>query len=94
MKKFEVFMDKWTGRDRWSGPEDAGMSLHLTEKDYHEFVKEAYKDRDSRNVPEYYENADGSLSKVFVSDEIYKKIVASKNGIRYYGNIKVRQEVD
>lgn len=94
MKKFEVYMDTWTGHDSWSGPENAGMSLHLSKEDHEAFLNDSYKGRDPKNVPEYYENADGKLTKVFVSEELYKQVVASKNGIRNYGSLKTRQEIE
>jgi hypothetical protein len=94
MNKFEVYMDTWTGHDSWSGPESAAMSLHLSAEDHKIFVNECYNGRDHGSVPEYYENADGNLTKVFVNEELYAQIAASKNGIRYSGKIKTRQEVD
>jgi hypothetical protein len=94
MKKFEVYMDTWTGHDSWSGPESAGMSLHLTKEDHKSFIEEEYKSRNNTNVPEYYENADNKLTKIFVSEDLYKQIVASKNGIRHHGTLRIRQELD
>lgn len=84
--KHEVIMDTWIGMDSWSGREDAGMSLHLSEEDYRAFLKEFYVGRPAQ-APEYYEQEDGSPRKVLVDTELYKKIRESKNGIRHYGKI-------
>lgn len=85
---FEVVVQKWMTRDSWSGPEDAGMTVHLTEADRKKYVYGYFdaerKRNPSGNTPEYYRTVDGEGVTVKVSKAVYEEVKASKEVFSTY----------
>lgn len=74
-----IYIQNWMDRDRDSGPEDGGWSVHLTEADAKAFAgklinqwHQEYLQRGGTGVPSYYTTTDGDPRKVYVPDDVYE----------------------
>ncbi len=76
-----VVCQDWLESERGWGTRPDGCSLHLNKLDLEKFVK-AYWARMPDETPDEYSRPCGQAYLVDVSDEIYSKILESKNGIR------------
>lgn len=88
-KKYPVVCQQWEESERGWGCRPDGYSLHLTEADREAYVKDwvawEKKLNPNREVPDEYTRPCGTPYIVDVGQEIYDKITASKNGLRYDG---------
>ena len=78
-----AFLDAWAESERGWGQRGDGCTIHLTREDYNAFVK-AYWDRMPDEVQDEYTRPDNCLREAVLSDEIYKKLEESENGIRFW----------
>ena len=89
-------LDTWTESERGWGTRPDGATLHLTMEDYKKYVEE-YWGRMPKEIPDEYSRPDGSPRNVVISDELYQKVVASKNGIPLwqgeYSKMKSEQQI-
>ncbi len=83
-----VFKQDWLESEKGWGQRPDGCSLHFTEEDGKEFIKE-YWDRMPEETPDEYSHPYGELIPIKVSNETYQEILKSKNGCRYYSIPKV-----
>lgn len=77
----QVWVMEWLARDRWSGPEKAGHSFHLTDKHAKDYKQALYDSRAGSSTPEYYENPNSTPVQVGVDESLFRKI--KKNGGNY-----------
>ena len=77
---------KWITSDEWSGVEDDGYSLHLSESDLNTFIDQHWKKYPSNTPPPFYVAPDllSPAKHVEVSDELYERVAASNGGLRFY----------
>ena len=77
-----VICENWTETERGWGQRPDGFTLHLTEDDYVNYVKE-YNEKfnNKKSVPDCYTRADGYPYPIRVNHVTYLKIMQSKNGI-------------
>jgi hypothetical protein len=80
-----VVRQNWEESERGCGIRPDGYSLHLSEIDREQFIKDFWADQPGGPVPDEYSRPSGSGFLVDVQDHIYKEIQTSKNGIRKYG---------
>ena len=73
----------WEESERGWGTRPDGCSLHLTLNDFKAF-EQAYWKRMPKQVPDEYSRPADSPIIVGASPNLYRKIRASKNGVRYY----------
>jgi len=89
-------LDTWTESERGWGSRPDGATLHLTMEDYGEYVEE-YWGRMPKGVPDEYSRPDASPRNVVIEEDLYQKIVASRNGIRLwqgeYSKMKAEQKI-
>ncbi|MDB4330110.1 hypothetical protein N9948_00015 [bacterium] len=83
--KFIVFGETWTESERGWGCRPDGHTLHLTKEDRDKFVK-SFNAKLPAEVPYEYSRPDQNLKPTAVSEETYKEIKASDNGIWGQGN--------
>ncbi|QQG45187.1 MAG: hypothetical protein HYW89_04285 [Candidatus Sungiibacteriota bacterium] len=83
-KVYRVVCQKWLESERGWGTRPDGYSLHLTDKEREQFIKE-YWDRMPDQAPDEYSRDDGDPYVCEVSEAIFKKIKESRNGIRCWG---------
>lgn len=83
--KNEVIVQKWEESERGWGSRPDGFSLHLTDEDRKAYIKEYWAGM-PKETPDEYERPDGTPYKAEVSDSVFAKVKASKNGIRDYHN--------
>lgn len=76
-----VVKQQWDESERGWGRRPDGYSLHLTIADAKAYIAE-YWARMPKEVPDCYSMPDGDPFVVDVSDDEYKLIKKSKNGIR------------
>lgn len=90
---FQAVIQSWEESERGWGTEHEGYSVHLTEQDYKEFLKEFLEDEKRKNpsgtVPEVYTRPVlSNPKKVLVTQEMYKKLILLKAcaeyGIRFW----------
>lgn len=79
-----VFCQKWEESERGWGTRPDGYSLHLTEKDAENYIRE-YWDSMPDEVPDEYSCPDGKIYSCLVNKKILQSIQKSKNGIRCFG---------
>jgi hypothetical protein len=85
-----VLCRNWEESERGWGVRPDGISLHLTEQDYKQYVENYWSTMPDRAPDEYSRPATfGNLYEVKASDELYKEIEESKNGIRVYNTQKI-----
>ena len=74
-----VIAQDWIDRDRWSGPEYGGYTLHLTHDARNAFLEDyatkQHGDAPAGYVPECYSQAHGEPKTVTVNEGIYQKLV-------------------
>jgi hypothetical protein len=85
-RKYPVVRQAWKSMDRWSGPESAGDSLHLTRADRDKFVRKYLAKNNpplkpGQSVPEYYTTVDGDPDIVDVNESVYRLVMRSNGGI-------------
>jgi hypothetical protein len=71
----------WEESERGWGTRPDGCSLHLTEEDAQQYVRD-YAETLPKEVPNEYERPAGVPVGVTVTKDIYRQIRKSKNGIR------------
>jgi len=79
----EVTVQKWEESERHWGTRSDGYSLHLNDSDRKNFIEEYWK-RMPNSTPSEYSRPDGTAYIASVDGETYKKVKASKNGIRCF----------
>lgn len=80
-----VICQKWLESEAGWGTTPDGYSLHLTEGDRQAFIQEYESQRPSEGpVPDVYDRPDGTPYTCEVDGETYRRVTASKNGIRSY----------
>ena len=79
MKK--VLVQPWIWRDSWSGPENDGYSLHLSERGRESYVTNTYGDR-SASTPEEYASAELASFWIEVTAKVYTKVKKARNKLR------------
>lgn len=82
-------METWTESEADWGTRPDGVSLHLTKEDYESFTKEYWNDNGGGSTPAEYSREDGRTQVVNVTDDVYKEIEETKNGLRLIQNPKV-----
>jgi len=88
---FQVQIQYWEESERGWGVRDDGYSVHLTEEDYQEYLKEFIEEEKKRNsknpygyVPEIYVRPSLNKTKsVLVTEKIYKKLKLLKACAEY-----------
>ncbi len=83
-KKHTVVKQSWNEHERGWGIRPDGYSLHLTEEDRVAFIEEYWAEQPNGPAPDDYSSPDGSKTLADIKEDQYKKILASKNGIRVY----------
>jgi len=81
MKKHTVVCQEWLESERGWGQRPDGASLHLTESNRKEFVKEYWDRMPDGPAPDEYSREDGQPKLIDVTDEVYEKVKSSKNGV-------------
>ena len=76
-----VIKQTWEESEAGWGIRPDGYSLHLTNEDRDEYIRE-YWDSMPDDVQHEYSRPSGSPTILEVPDDVYKRIVVSKNGIR------------
>lgn len=79
----QVYRLDWEESEKGWGERPDGYSLHLTNEDVKEFVKE-YWNTMPDEVPEEYSRPFGSPYVINVDNTTYETIKTSRNGIRRY----------
>lgn len=72
----EVWAQRWTSRDSWSGPEDEGASLHPSREHLDAFVRAQTRGR-TGPAPEYYVCPEGQPRRVQVSATLFLEVQAA-----------------
>lgn len=80
MKKYDVIIQPWTESERGWGQRPDGYSLHKTSEDRTKFIVE-FNSHLPVEVPDEYSFANGPAKIISVTEDIYKKICASEDGI-------------
>jgi O-acetyl-ADP-ribose deacetylase (regulator of RNase III) len=83
-----AILETWTESESGWGQRPDGVSLHLTEDDYKEYVKNFWEGK-SGPAPHEYSREDGNTKVVYVNDDIYNEIKGTKNGLRLWQNPSV-----
>lgn len=78
-----VFRVDWLESEFGFGTRPDGYSLHLSEEDSEEFIKE-YWTTMPKEVPDEYTRPNCRAYRYEVEDKVYEEIKKSKNGIRIY----------
>lgn len=84
LEEVALVCQEWDESERGWGMRPDGISLHLTEQDCRDYIKE-YWARMPDTVPDEYSLPSGSPYIVQAPISLYGKIKASKNGIKYSG---------
>lgn len=77
-----VVKQDWEESELGWGIRPDGYSLHLTEEDRKQYIKDYWADQPEGRVPDEYSRPSGSAYLVDVQEHIWKEIKNSKNGIR------------
>ena len=80
-----AILETWTESESGWGQRPDGVSLHLNEGDYKDYVKNFWEGKFGP-APHEYSREDGNTRVVYVSDDIYNKIKETKNGWRLWQN--------
>ncbi|MEY2665200.1 MAG: hypothetical protein RLZZ480_305 [Candidatus Parcubacteria bacterium] len=83
MSTYPIVRQDWLESERGWGIRPDGYSLHLTESNRQQFVRE-YWDRMPDEVPDEYSRPSGEPFLVDVDEATYLAVKASKNGTRHY----------
>ncbi len=75
-----AILDTWTESERGWGQRPDGCTIHLTEKDYKEYVK-AYWAKMPDTVQDEYSRPDNRLRNIVISDVLFENLSKSENGI-------------
>jgi len=73
----------WTEYERGWGQRPDGVSIHLTKEDNESYEKNYYNGMPD-DAPDEYSQSSGGLKVIKVTDELYKEIENSENGIRIW----------
>lgn len=93
IKTFQAIRLDWEESERGWGIRPDGCSLHKTPKDCDAYVKKYWKGMPSEVPDEYSRPAFGSKPYAFEVDrQTYRKISASKNGIRLWHSETIELE--
>lgn len=92
-KVHTVVCQKWLESERGWGTRPDGYSLHLTERHKDQFIKK-YWDGMPDRAPDEYSRPDGESYLCDVSEEIYKAVKESENGISCWGTAPYPGGVD
>ena len=79
-----AIMETWTESESGQGQRPDGTSLHLTKEDYKSFVKDFWDKNGGRATPSEYSREDGRTQVVNVTDDVYKEIEKTKDGLRLW----------
>lgn len=80
-KKQPVVCQEWIESERGWGTRPDGYSIHLTEADRVDYMKE-YWDAQPAAVPDEYSRPTGNPTIIDVSPSFYRKLQKTKNGMR------------
>lgn len=83
-KEVEVVVQKWEESECGWGQRPNGFSIHLTDADREDFIRD-YWDRMPDKVPDEYSRPAGTPYMATVDTKTFTKVKKSKNGIRGYG---------
>jgi hypothetical protein len=78
-----VVKQLWEESERGWGTRPDGYSLHLSESDRVQFIRD-YWNRMPQTVPSDYSRPYGGPFIVDVNKKLYREIEKSKNGLRFY----------
>lgn len=81
----EVICQKWEESERDWGRRPDGFSLHISFEALQRYIKD-YWDGMPDTAPDEYSCPDGHAYPVGVSDKVYKKVVKSGLGKRYWSD--------
>ena len=84
-KKHRVLCQKWEESECGWGTRPDGYSLHLTDEDRRQFIKDYWAGM-PKEAPYEYSRQDGMPYWVEVDEKTYNEILKSKHGIRRFGN--------
>jgi len=71
----EVLIEEWTEYERGWGQRPDGFSIHLTRKDYDEFIADYWSRQPKGHVPDEYSRESGNpISVVVESEDIIKAL--------------------
>ncbi|MBI2047775.1 MAG: hypothetical protein HYT27_01415 [Parcubacteria group bacterium] len=74
---------KWEESERGWGTRPDGYSLHLTDEDREQYIKDYWKQMPNE-VPDEYSRPDGTPYSCLINTKTYRQIKKSKNGIRLF----------
>ncbi len=70
-----VFVQNWMLRDRWSGPEDWGFTIHTSKEQLQSYVLWYHKtNHNEKVVPDSYISVDGEPKEVEVEDDLFERL--------------------
>jgi hypothetical protein len=69
--------------ERGWGQRPDGYSLHLTESDRKQYIKD-YWDKMPDEVQDEYSRPEGSPERIDVDETLHAQVKASKNGLRFW----------
>lgn len=78
-----VICQEWEESERGWGVRPDGFSLHATELDRQQYIKNYWKHIPD-SVPDEYSRPRGTPYSVGVNDEVLAEVAATGNGKRYY----------
>jgi hypothetical protein len=87
MATHKVLYQEWAWRDSWEGPSAADGALHLTEEDRLAYVR-ARRGPLLEETPDIYEIPSSTAVWVEIDEALYKRVVASKPGLRVKAKTK------
>ncbi len=80
----EVICQKWEESEEGWGTRPDGYSLHLTDADMIQFIKE-YWAKMPDEAPKEYSRPAGTPYRCEVDDQTFEEVKKSKNGVRSFG---------
>jgi len=83
-----AIMETWTESEAGFGTRPDGVSLHLNKEDYQSFTKDFWDNNGGGPTPSEYSREDGKTQVINVTDDVYKEIEETKNGLRLVENPK------
>jgi len=81
----QIVVQKWEETERGWGTRPDGFSLHLSIESLTTYVKK-YWDTMPDKTPSEYSRPDGTPYGAGVSEETFRKVIESADGIRFYTN--------
>ena len=76
--KYRVLIQEWVVRDSWSGPEEGGYSMHLSEQDRVAFINKVCAWRTGL-APETYDSPEGRTFWAWMNAKTYRRLLSAAN---------------